>query len=127
MPWPKGRPRSPETLAKMSEAARRGHAGMTAEQKASGAAKRSAAMKARWAEDPEKARRWQKKAADNIRKARAALTPENRRKAIETRARRQEADRAQLTAPKLAEYWVFRGKRLRHAEAMSLVETGRMP
>lgn len=126
MPWPKGRPRSPETLAKMPEAARRGHAGMSDEAKAIGAATRSAAMKALRAEDTEHNRQWRKKCAASVNRARESMSPESRRRAVTTLAVSHAAERARLTDEQVAEYWVFRGKRLRHAEAMSLVETGRM-
>lgn len=126
MPWPKWRPRSPETLAKMPEAARRGHAGMSDEAKAIGAATRSAAMKALRAEDTEHNRQWRKKCAASVNRARESMSPESRRRAVTTLAASHAADRAKLTEEQRAVYRDMRGKGFRHSEAISLAVTGRM-
>lgn len=126
MPWPKGRPLPPEMVAEISERTRRQHAEMTDEQKSIGAAKRSAAMKARRAADTAKNRAWRRKSADNLCKARQALSPDARRKSAEALRAYHAAKIAHLSAEQVDEYRRLRRRHFRHAEALSLVTTGRM-
>ena len=112
MPWPKGTPLPPEVRAKIAAGAKRAHAANTAEER-SGIAKR----------------RWERRSPES-----RAISLHNLHNTREGAARANAASVASmmrciehLTDEQQAHYRALRRKQWSRADALALVETGRLP
>ena len=112
MPWPKGTPLPPEVRAKIAAGARRAHAAKTADE-------RSDAANRRWARRSQESRAISLHNLHNTREGAARANAAS--VASSTRCL------AHLTAEQMAQYRDLRRKQLSRAEALALVETGRLP
>ena len=139
MPWPKGRPMPPETLAALVAGAKRARENLTPEERERRGRLRSKIHRSAWAEkSPEERAEWAAVSAKNLVKARACIGSVQeaaRKAAAASAAARKERKAAEekipaldrLTKSQRADYWLFRGKEFDHDEALSLVETGMLP
>ena len=111
MPWPKGRPMPAEIRAKIAASSSRARAAQSPEERDAVGRKISAALKRAWAELPV----MRERCLPNLCRDPAHI------------AKTKSAHIAHLTDEQRLQYRDLRRKRFSKAEALALVETGRLP
>lgn len=129
---------NPEMREKLAAGRKRAIKTATPEEREKRYQRMSDAQKGAWADKPPEERMaWAKKSAGNVAKARACITSlhaashkandARRKKFAEELAAAEIHGIAHLPRRKRKDYWLFSSKGFDHVEALSLVETGRLP